>query len=324
MATTLVFSDAFFASAGALSAKSRRWLGVDVCLFCPVSLNLDNKRTQEVVSNPARKDDLKLKQWVREDELGQLALAVPKATFSVAVYTDEEYSAHLQSPDWTKQETDRLFELCQTFHLKFIVIADRYESEEGEKTRTVEDLKERYFDVAGKLQVARSGPHAQYPTNRDLERKKNLLALKSRPPEVIKEEQQLFHELKRRELHERKWASERDYLVFLEARGLPLIILEKRKGLRMEVLRKRKDGRLLFPKIVPDASCHKEYSCVVTSSCFLGPSNHQAKFKELLDEYNIGNPPSLPNMTVCDVADEVRGNVMALLEIKKTIERNRS
>ena len=41
---------------------------------------------------------------------------------------------------WTKEETDQLFDLCERFDLRFVVIADRFPS-----TRTVEELKERYY-----------------------------------------------------------------------------------------------------------------------------------------------------------------------------------
>lgn len=41
---------------------------------------------------------------------------------------------------WTKEETDELFDLCERFDLRFIVIADRFTS-----SRTVEELKDRYY-----------------------------------------------------------------------------------------------------------------------------------------------------------------------------------
>lgn len=41
---------------------------------------------------------------------------------------------------WTKEETDQLFDLCERFDLRFIVIADRFPS-----SRSVEELKDRYY-----------------------------------------------------------------------------------------------------------------------------------------------------------------------------------
>lgn len=46
---------------------------------------------------------------------------------------------------WTKEETNQLFDLCERFDLRFIVIADRFPS-----SRSVEELKSRYY--AGSLQ----------------------------------------------------------------------------------------------------------------------------------------------------------------------------
>ena len=46
---------------------------------------------------------------------------------------------------WSQEETDHLFDLCQRFDLRFIVIADQYASEGSFPERTVEELKERYY-----------------------------------------------------------------------------------------------------------------------------------------------------------------------------------
>ena len=46
-------------------------------------------------------------------------------------YTDEQYEkviAPLKN-DWSKLETDVLFDLCDRFSLRFIVIADRFSYE---------------------------------------------------------------------------------------------------------------------------------------------------------------------------------------------------
>lgn len=41
---------------------------------------------------------------------------------------------------WSKEETDQLFDMCQRFDLRFVVIADRFPS-----SRSVEELKHRYY-----------------------------------------------------------------------------------------------------------------------------------------------------------------------------------
>ncbi|RZR88799.1 hypothetical protein BHM03_00016423, partial [Ensete ventricosum] len=62
----------------------------------------------------------------------------------VVKYTDEEYKKHLTDPVvlwmWSKEETDQLFDFCERFDLRFIIIADRFPY-----PRTVEELKNRYY-----------------------------------------------------------------------------------------------------------------------------------------------------------------------------------
>lgn len=91
--------------------------------------------------NSARSDNLRLRHWVKEkeqDEPYQFARFNKKP--EVIRYTDEEYKKVCASlandpycknnlaywQDWTKQETDLLFDLCERFQMRFIVIADRF------------------------------------------------------------------------------------------------------------------------------------------------------------------------------------------------------
>ncbi|KAL2621131.1 hypothetical protein R1flu_001336 [Riccia fluitans] len=67
-------------------------------------------------------------------------------------YTDKEYAAHLVDDTWTKEETDALFDLCEQFDLRFIIIADRFPT-----CRTVEELRNRYYSSAKLILEKRSG-----------------------------------------------------------------------------------------------------------------------------------------------------------------------
>lgn len=69
-------------------------------------------------------------------------------------YTDVEYQQHLVCDGWTKEETDHLMDLAQRFDLRFIIMADRYDSEKFSK-RSTEDLKERYYKISGVLAKVR-------------------------------------------------------------------------------------------------------------------------------------------------------------------------
>jgi len=56
--------------------------------------------------------------------------------------------------EWTKEETDYLWSLCEELDLRWVVISDRYEWEG--KERTMEDLKDRYYNGVRKLLSGRT------------------------------------------------------------------------------------------------------------------------------------------------------------------------
>ena len=69
-------------------------------------------------------------------------------------FSDLEYQQHLHDDNWTKQETDHLFDLCRQFDLRFVVIQDRWDKEKF-SPRSVEDLKERYYNICNVLTKVR-------------------------------------------------------------------------------------------------------------------------------------------------------------------------
>jgi DNA methyltransferase 1-associated protein 1 len=95
--------------------------------------------------------------------------------------------------DWTREETDYLFHLCQQFDLRFIVIADRYDY--PEKERTLEELKERYYHISkmvirhrhasGNTMGISNLDVYNYNKAKDLERRKGLDILFQRTQEEV-------------------------------------------------------------------------------------------------------------------------------------------
>ncbi|KAM6570560.1 hypothetical protein CsatB_018545 [Cannabis sativa] len=106
-------------------------------------------------TSSARKDNLQLYHWVRvvngAPPTGDYSFAKYNKSVDIVQYTDEEYEKHLTDPAWTKEDTDQLFSLCKQFDLRFIIIADRFPT-----SRTVEELKDRYYHVCRALVVARA------------------------------------------------------------------------------------------------------------------------------------------------------------------------
>ena len=87
-------------------------------------------------TNPARTDKLSLQHWTKEKEKDDI---YPFSRFNkrakVVTYTEEEYKKVVApiTSDWDKLETDVLFDLCERFSLRFIVVADRFGYELAEK-----------------------------------------------------------------------------------------------------------------------------------------------------------------------------------------------
>ncbi|KAG2693235.1 hypothetical protein I3760_08G088300 [Carya illinoinensis] len=157
-------------------------------------------------TNSARKDNLHLYHWVRivngVPPTGDYSFAKYNKSVDIVKYTDEEYEKYLTDPMWTKEETDQLFELCQSFDLRFIVIADRFPS-----SRTVEELKDRYYSVARAMLAARapspgdiSGhPLVKEPYNvsQETERKRALSMVLSQTKQQERKDAEVLAEAKR-------------------------------------------------------------------------------------------------------------------------------
>lgn len=203
--------------------------------------------------NPARNDGLVLKHWrkkgepkaagARDDAEAPVETDKPppvepdpnyhyaKFNFKISgpEYTAYEYQTHLQSDDWSKDETDYLVQLALSYDLRWPVISDRYDfrpaglTADGEDTtsdstalattfkpRTLEDLKARYYTVAARMMAVQHPlssmsasefelheKMAKFDGAQETRRKAMAEALLLRTPEEIQEENILLAELKR-------------------------------------------------------------------------------------------------------------------------------
>lgn len=165
-------------------------------------------------------------------------------------FTDEEYDAHLRNNDWSREETDYLFDLIKDYSYRWAVIWDRYDYQPSakshllssqdlngdsqalaalpfapSKTRSVEDLKARFYDISAKLMKLRipevqmdGEQYALYETltkfNPELERSRKHLAaaLMNRSVDEVKEEEFLLTELQRINMAANRLDAERDEL----------------------------------------------------------------------------------------------------------------
>lgn len=137
-------------------------------------------------------------------------------------YTDEEYTAHLVDPNWSREETDCLVETYIDFYGKWPVIVDRWDFKptktenadeapsQAPTARSMEDLKARFYTVAAKMMAVHT-PESKMTTaefedhekmtkfNAEAETKRKRAAdvLQHRSVEDRKEEDYLVAELRR-------------------------------------------------------------------------------------------------------------------------------
>ncbi|KJA29863.1 hypothetical protein HYPSUDRAFT_60712 [Hypholoma sublateritium FD-334 SS-4] len=189
--------------------------------------------------NPARQDGLELKHWERssDDPAAEYRFAKYNIQPTNYTYSQDEYTRFLDDNEWTKEETDYLFSVVQDFDSRWYIIYDRYAYPNG-LTRSLEDLKDRYYSVCRKL--VRNRPWAgdeagraqllssfQFDKDREITRKKYILSLENRTPDQIAEEEALYVEVKRLEHNERKFKKDRENLLRILAgidSGLPDVV----------------------------------------------------------------------------------------------------
>lgn len=157
-------------------------------------------------TSSARKDNLQLYHWVKIVDgvppSGDYYFARYNKSIDVVRYTEEEYNRIPYDPKWSKQETDQLFDLCEQFDLRFIVIADRFNP-----PRSVEELKSRYYSAAKAVVLARAATpddatdhtlvKESYNTSHEIERKRALGAVLSQSRQQEREDAEALAEAKR-------------------------------------------------------------------------------------------------------------------------------
>ncbi|CAK7205077.1 swr complex subunit [Sporothrix eucalyptigena] len=177
-------------------------------------------------------DDDQKQQTQQQPPVEDSAFAKFNVRVVVPQYSDHQYNANLQHPDWTKEETDYLMELVKDFDLRWPIIWDRYDYRPVDETssppaadstamvparqapdgssRTMEDLKVRYYEIAAKMMAVQKP--AQYMTqseynlhgimanfNPDKERQRKAFVTNAlmRSREEVREEEALLFEVRR-------------------------------------------------------------------------------------------------------------------------------
>jgi len=158
--------------------------------------------------------------------------------FSVPNYDPELYEQHLQNADWSQEETEYLLETHKEYFGKWHIITDRYDFKplvahdvtlgtdpaiQAEPThRTMEDLKQRFYQVSAALMAAQTPltnmttaefdlheKLQKFEPKQEIARKRHKELILGRSDEDKKEEEHLLAELRRIYLRQKRNEDER-------------------------------------------------------------------------------------------------------------------
>ncbi|XP_010507917.1 PREDICTED: SWR1-complex protein 4 [Camelina sativa] len=300
-------------------------------------------------TSSARKDDLKLYHWVRVvnnvPPTGDYSFAKYNKSVDILKYTDEEYENHLTDPVWTKEETDQLFEFCQNFDLRFVVIADRFPV-----SRTVEELKDRYYSVNRALLRARAQSPADvanhplmkepYDITRDRERKRALSVLLSQSRHQEKKDAEILAEAKR--ITEMRLAARRA--------EEPVVSANENAGLDKadgvvpgSSVSPSSNSQLPATAVAPSTLTMADYASTLASlrmlhvylrtygleqmvqaaSSAVGLRTIK-RVEQTLQDLGVNLKPKVPTKTVCDEHLELRKEILTLLNLQKQLQYKES
>ena len=256
---------------------------------------------------------------------------IPPIKTSVISYTDAEYESHLQSKslissimttnldlNWNKEETDLLMELCSTFHLNWFVVADRLWEETGQskssvqdvgqketgQSKSVEDVRQRYYQVNRLLLNARNTPQEallfSYDALKDMSTRSNLQTLLGRSPEYLQQEDMLMCEVIKAQRNLAEWSQQRELLYSIHSFNqssratAEKSFLKKKRGVGLKGKRDKDDGRYFTFTVFltqPLDLIKKDIMDSITLSSSHIPLYKpavQAKIQACLEEFGVG------------------------------------
>jgi len=285
-------------------------------------------------SNPARKDNLVLHHWRRNQDEGK---DYPFARFNkcveVPTYTELEYQHHLATPGWTRQETDHLMDLAQRFDTRFIVMHDRWDRN-NYNDRSVEDLKERYYNIVEKLERVHGGATGSSDKDKDKKqflfdadherrRKEQLRRLYSRTPQQVEEEEMLKAELRKIEARKKEREKKTADLQKLIAQADSSAANDGRKIGKKKLLasRARQEAATIdqagikFPDMKASGVSLRSQRIKLPTS--LGLKKTKA-IETMVAELGLEAQPT-PTDDVCTEFNELRSEMVLLYELKNAL-----
>lgn len=293
--------------------------------------------------NPARSDGVQFCHWQRaSDDPKEYPFAKLNRQLSIPTYTLNEYNTHLRmSTKWNKAQTDHLFELAQAFDTRFVIMADRWDRDKF-GIKTVEDLKERYYEVIGILQKLRGGATGDkkifvFDAEHERKRKEQLKKLFERTQAQIEEETMLQHEMRKIEARKKEREKKTQDLQKLisqvdqqneqaaastpqarkQEKKLKKKVPVQQKLTKADVVTTMETANIRFGEGV-----NKGTGITMRSQKMKLPANFGQKrtkaLEQMLAEFKVDpNPPAIEE--VCTAFNELRADMILLNEIRTAL-----
>lgn len=292
--------------------------------------------------NPARADGVQFSHWQRaSDEPKEYPFAKLNRQLNIPSYTMAEYNMHLRNNSkWTKAQTDHLFELAQRFDTRFVVMVDRWDRETHGENLSVEDLKERYYEVTGILHKLRGGATGDkkiyvFDAEHERKRKEQLRKLFERTQTQIEEETMLQHEMRKIEARKKerekktqdlqKLISQADQQSEQAAATTPQARKQEKKLNKKKIPVQQKLTKADVVSTMETANIrfgegiNKGTGITMRSQKMKLPANFGQKrtkaLEQMLTEFKVDpNPPAIEE--VCIAFNELRSDMILLHELR--------
>lgn len=294
-------------------------------------------------TNSARSDSAVFHHWKRiTDEPIDYPFARFNKQLSIPTYTVNEYTTHLRTNQvkWSKAQTDHLFDLAKRFDIRFVVMADRWDRANF-GIKSVEDLKERYYEVCGILTKIKGTPDKKvymFDAEHERKRKEQLKKLFERTTKQIEEEQLLVNELKKIEARKKererktqdlqKLISQADQQVDTPTAQGSVRKIESKKLTKKKIQTPQRPNKVdLFSTTIETAGIKftdlRGSGVSLRSQRMKIPANvGQKKVKtieQILAEYNCDQAPP-PIESICSAYNELRSDMVLFCELRTAFQ----
>lgn len=296
-------------------------------------------------SNSARDDNVQFCHWERlSDEPKEYAFVKFNRQLSIPNYSINEYNTHLRmNTKWNKVQTDHLFDLAHRFDTRFVIMTDRWDRDKF-GFKTVEDLKERYYEVVGILQKLQAGTTGEkkiyvFDAEHERKRKEQLKKLFERTQAQIEEETMLQNEMRKIEARKKerekktqdlqKLISQADQQSEAAAAATPQARKQEKKLNKKKVPVQQKLHKVDVVTSMETSNIrfgegvNKGTGITMRSQKMKLPANFGQKrskaLEQMLSEFRVEqNPPAIEE--ICSAFNELRSDMMLLHDLRTALQ----